>query len=230
MKCFFYEQNFKSEFKKSTGKPDDGPSSLKTAHISSSNNPDTKALTCEIEYDNDESLDIKEELIQDHDTVAEQKLYKTYEWCTTRGGYILVSSTLAPTNDSYQAKYSCDECDRSYIFFNSLSRHKRLEHAAVKPQFFCEFCEFKTNQKTILLKHINARHMGNRPQKTNLQSPKMRHYCDKCPRSYTWIRSLNAHKQLIHSEVKLEFCCDFCGHKTIRKSNLLKHITGRHMK
>ncbi|XP_033231839.1 zinc finger protein 761-like [Belonocnema kinseyi] len=55
-------------------------------------------------------------------------------------------------------KYQCDQCPRSYSWPKSLNQHKRLEHALVKPQFICDYCGHKTNQKNNFVSHI-ARHL-----------------------------------------------------------------------
>ncbi|XP_033208148.1 zinc finger protein 595-like [Belonocnema kinseyi] len=115
--------------------------------------------------------------------------------------------------------HKCDECFRSYTSLSSLTRHKSSEHAAVKPKFICDYCGYKTNLKSSLLRHIASRHS---------QTLKTRYHCDKCPQSYTWLISLNQHKHLKHSPVKPQFFCDICGYKSNRKGNLVKHMTSKH--
>ncbi|XP_033231771.1 zinc finger protein 569-like [Belonocnema kinseyi] len=69
-------------------------------------------------------------------------------------GVVHLKSNLQPS----KPKYNCNNCTRSYSSLGTLNRHNRLEHAAVKPQFICDFCGRKTNQKSNLVKHINSRH------------------------------------------------------------------------
>ncbi|XP_033208144.1 zinc finger protein 726-like [Belonocnema kinseyi] len=117
--------------------------------------------------------------------------------------------------------YKCDICFRSYSWLVSLNRHKRSEHAAVKPQFICDLCGYKSNRKSNLVKHMTSRHS---------QMLKSRYKCDKCSRSYTWLSALNRHKRTKHSAVKPQFICDYCGHKTHKTTDLSNHIILHHLK
>ncbi|XP_033231875.1 zinc finger protein 595-like [Belonocnema kinseyi] len=56
-------------------------------------------------------------------------------------------------------KYICEKCSRSYLSLSGLHHHKRVEHAAVKPQFICDFCGYKSNRKTTLINHILKMHL-----------------------------------------------------------------------
>ncbi|XP_033210155.1 zinc finger protein 85-like [Belonocnema kinseyi] len=116
--------------------------------------------------------------------------------------------------------HKCDICPRSYIWPNDLTRHKRTGHGSVVPQFFYDSCEYKTNMKRNLLKHIASSH---------LKISKSRHNCDKCSRSYNTISTLNRHKRLEHAIVIPQFDCDWCEYKTERKEDLSKHIISRHL-
>ncbi|XP_033231814.1 zinc finger protein 160-like [Belonocnema kinseyi] len=89
-------------------------------------------------------------------------------------------------------RYNCNICSRSYTTRSSLNRHKRIEHAAVKPQFICDFCGHKANRKCYLAEHITHRHLQTSTQRLN---------CDKCSRSYTQSSALNRHKRLDHAAV-----------------------------
>ncbi|XP_033207789.1 zinc finger protein 404-like isoform X2 [Belonocnema kinseyi] len=147
-----------------------------------------------IEYDIDKTLEIKEELITDEETVVGQKekkyacekcarsyIRKThldshkkfgcgvmpqfscqicgrlYRWKNALKHHISSVHQKADSKIS-PVIYNCDKCTRSYRALSSLHQHKRVEHAAVKPQFFCYSCEYKTNRKSNLSKHITSRH------------------------------------------------------------------------
>ncbi|XP_033208908.1 zinc finger protein 436-like [Belonocnema kinseyi] len=118
-------------------------------------------------------------------------------------------------------KHTCNKCSRSYISLQGLIRHKRLKHASIVPYFSCGYCKFKTKQKDSLSKHTITRH---------LQTPKAKHYCDKCSRSYNFLNSLTRHKRVQHAAVIPQFICDICGHKANLKYNLSVHISKRHLK
>ncbi|XP_033208778.1 zinc finger protein 778-like [Belonocnema kinseyi] len=131
-----------------------------------------------------------------------------------------ITSHHTPMSKTRQKMHSCNKCSRSYTSLGGLTRHRRLSHAKVKPQFICDFCGYKSNQKGNLSKHITALH---------LQTSKQRHYCTDCPRSYTWLSALTRHIRLEHASVTPHFSCDFCEYETNLKSSLSKHIGIRHM-
>ncbi|XP_033231841.1 zinc finger protein 723-like [Belonocnema kinseyi] len=122
---------------------------------------------------------------------------------------------------SLKSRHNCNECFRSYTRLGDLNRHKRLDHAEVKPEFICDYCGYKTNLKGSLSSHMTLVH---------LQRLKTRHNCDRCTRSYAWLSALNRHKRLDHAAIKLQFTCDFCGYKANQKTHLFKHIITRHLK
>lgn len=61
-------------------------------------------------------------------------------------------------SDTAPTKYDCNKCTRSYKSLNTLTRHKRVEHAEVKRQFTCDYCSHQSKQKTHLSNHINSQH------------------------------------------------------------------------
>ncbi|XP_033231828.1 zinc finger protein 91-like [Belonocnema kinseyi] len=115
--------------------------------------------------------------------------------------------------------HNCDKCSRSYKSARTLARHKHAIHAVIIPQFICDFCGYKVNAIDNLEKHMTLRH---------LQTSESRYKCDKCARSYAWPTHLSRHKRLVHTAVKPQFICDFCGYKSIRKCALVTHMISRH--
>ncbi|XP_033231785.1 zinc finger protein 93-like [Belonocnema kinseyi] len=300
------EQNSKNLLKKSTEETDVRRFSCKTTDISSGINSGAQTLPCKIEYDNDESLDIKQEFIQDQETRAGQKRNKQYKSkLTTTGirvGEILVFNKLPPqkkrkiseSRQKPEKEYKCEKCARSYSLKNSLYIHKKFEcdvppqftctfcskrfkhrsimnnhinrvhlkknariferkyncencalsycslvslkrhqvskHAEVKPQFTCDICGHKAIEKGALKKHITRRHVDGMHHQTKSQPSNVRHYCDQCSRNYSTLNSLKRHKNIEHSTVKPQFICDYCGYKANQKSHLKEHIISRHLK
>ncbi|XP_033208382.1 zinc finger protein 85-like isoform X2 [Belonocnema kinseyi] len=188
-----------------------------------------------IKYEIDETLEIKEEIISDQETITEQKLNKKYEskLCsvdTRRNEVFTVKNKLRshkkgriqesePINE-----YKCEKCARSYKWRVSLWRHKKFE-CDVMPQFSCKFCAKLFKRKSVRNVHENRVH-HNKSSKTLV----LKHKCDKCWRSYTWLKDLTRHKNLEHAAVKPLFTCDICGRNMKEKSNLSKHITTKHFK
>ncbi|XP_033208364.1 zinc finger protein 28-like [Belonocnema kinseyi] len=71
----------------------------------------------------------------------------------------LATHIIARHIQTPKTKLHCNKCSRSYNFLNSLLRHKRVQHAAVKPQFICDICGHKANVKYNLSAHVTARHL-----------------------------------------------------------------------
>ncbi|XP_033210166.1 zinc finger protein 585B-like [Belonocnema kinseyi] len=206
-----------------------------TTEILPANNSETKTLTCVVEYDIDDTLEIKEEIIQEKETVNMPKCDKRYKSklrTTEKRDYILVDKKLLnqkkqktrKAKQNLENKYVCEKCAKSYKWRDSLVRHKKLE-CNVIPQFICKFCSKQFTQKGSMNIHINDMHLCK-----YLKSSKKKHICDKCFRSYTAISALYRHQRLEHAAVKPQFNCDCCGFKTKEKCSLSKHIISRHLK
>ncbi|XP_033210154.1 zinc finger protein 681-like [Belonocnema kinseyi] len=139
--------------------------------------------------------------------------------------YNLVGHMNSRHSQKMKSRHECDKCARSYKRRYGLQRHKRLEHAAVIPQFICDVCGHKFDTKDHLGAHMTLHYKRQRDD-----SLKSSYKCDQCARCYSYRRGLNEHKRLSHGEVKLQFTCDICGFKTISKQYLSRHITSKHLK
>ncbi|XP_033208073.1 zinc finger protein 93-like [Belonocnema kinseyi] len=232
-----------------------------------------KNFTCKIEYSDDETLDIKEEIIDDQDTrdpnhgkkyesvfftvdvkgtdgileikeeiieaeeITGQKHNKKYESkldaVDGKETYnFAVNKELPPHNSRKikeskhkpEKKYKCEKCARRYIRNTELTRHLKYECDG-RAKFACKFCPKRYKQKSSLTIHIDRSH-----QNTNSKPLILNYKCEQCPRSYGWLVSLNRHKRLEHAAIKPQFICEYCGHKTNRKDQLLKHIQFHQLK
>ncbi|XP_033231798.1 zinc finger protein 726-like [Belonocnema kinseyi] len=221
----------KSEPKKLTGILDGGQYFYPTIDFPSSNN-NAKTL---IDYDYDETLEIKEESIDDQKTTdksSHQTDESKFGAIYMNEGNILPSENKQPIKKMKMMqesrhksgwKYKCEKCARTYSQINSLKYHVKYE-CEVTPGFECKFCGKLFTRKYGRSLHMRVVHL-----KTNTQSSQARHNCDKCSRSYKWPHGLNRHKRLEHSASKPQFICDNCGYKTNRKSTLSTHVTSRHL-
>ncbi|XP_033231810.1 zinc finger protein 676-like [Belonocnema kinseyi] len=221
MRYEFDQENYRIESNKLTER--------QGGETSSCNNSGAKTL---LAYKNS-SLKIKDEIVQDR-KISDQKHNEEYE-SNFFSVYIredTLRSNKLPTPEKRKFSklkeepkvYKCEKCARTYKQKNNLSNHKKLECGAI-PQFRCEFCFKQFKRKSHMIRHVDDIHL-----KTHVQTSQTRHNCDKCSRSYTWLKSLNQHKYLKHAEVKPQLFCDVCGHTTNMKSSLTKHITARHLK
>ncbi|XP_033208764.1 zinc finger protein 726-like [Belonocnema kinseyi] len=187
-----------------------------------------------IEYENDETLEIKDEVIQDQGIVTSRKCDENYEkksfTVNLRETNILAAKKKLRTNNKKQKcqklkpekKYKCEKCGRSYTQIGNLTRHKKLE-CDVMPQFKCNFCDKRFKRNPNLRRHIVQVHQK------KLEAPLKKYNCIKCSRSYTWPNDLYKHERLEHSGLKPKFTCDFCGRRMKEKGNLAQHIALKHL-
>ncbi|XP_033231837.1 zinc finger protein 493-like [Belonocnema kinseyi] len=207
-----------------------------TCEIEESNDQtlEIKEEIIEIEYIIDEALEIKEEIMEDQENTSQKRSQKhESKWYTvnikgtdnfTFDEKLLTynKKKIQESKQGLENKHKCEKCARSYKYRQDLDRHKKFE-CGVMPQFKCKFCEKRFKQNSALTTHILGVH-----QKAKKSA--LIYKCDKCPRSYTWLNALYRHKQAEHAAVKPEFICAYCGHKTNQKYSLASHIYSRHSK
>ncbi|XP_033209046.1 zinc finger protein 677-like [Belonocnema kinseyi] len=199
-------------------------------------NCNAKTSTCIIEYDYDETLEIKEGIIKGQETTG-QKCNVTYEsnfftiyikendnMTAKEKLGIQEMMLIQESSQTTGQKYKCEKCARSYIQKKHLNRHEKFE-CGVIPRFRCTFCAKLFKRKYDLNNHVDRMH-----QTSNLKKPILRHNCNQCSQSYTKLAALGRHKRSVHAAVQPQFFCDFCGFKMNRKSNLAAHIAKRHFK
>ncbi|XP_033208888.1 zinc finger protein 540-like [Belonocnema kinseyi] len=186
-----------------------------------------------IQYDIDETLEIKEEFIQDPETITVHEGNKSNKsaFCTI---YIKEDDTLKAKpklqitkkqefhKSEQEMKYTCKKCARAYKHKQTLTFHQKFE-CGVMPQFSCKLCGKLFKRKYDMNAHVHRMH-----HKSDSIKSVLVHNCDQCSQSYTCPISLNQHKRLKHAVVKPKFICDFCGYKTNRKAILVKHVAARH--
>ncbi|XP_033231757.1 zinc finger protein 431-like [Belonocnema kinseyi] len=227
------QPNSKSELTNSTESTNVGSYSCTTADISSGNKSGAKKLI--IEYDVDETLEIKEEIIEDQGTLTslkrdkkfESKLFTVYinEDNTPTVNENLWSQKKPKFDDSKpEKKYTCEKCARTYKQEHTLKSHQKFD-CDVLPQFNCKFCGKLFKRKNHMTTHVRLLHL-----KLNSQTSKTKYHCNICTRSYSSSCALSRHIRLKHAPVKPKFICDYCNHKTNLKCSLSKHINSLHLK
>ncbi|XP_033231874.1 zinc finger protein 728-like [Belonocnema kinseyi] len=156
-----YQQNSKTDSRKSTETLDCGPYSCTPTPISSGKKSGAETL----QYDIHDPLEIKEEIIQDPEPITVHEGNKSNEskFCTiyVRDDILAVKSkpqTMEKQKiqeSEQEKKYACEKCARSYKYKRHLHRHKKFE-CDVKPQFQCEFCNKRFAHKRGMLCHYKA--------------------------------------------------------------------------
>ncbi|XP_033207791.1 GDNF-inducible zinc finger protein 1-like [Belonocnema kinseyi] len=133
-------------------------------------------LTSMIEYDEDQSLEIKEEIIQVAGSSSKKDVVPTnnqkyqLKECNVNMsmnkqlhvynfGQIPNQVIIQEPKNQSAKKYKCDKCVRSYTYQRNLYRHKKYE-CNVRPQFRCNFCDKKSRHKRDLRRHINQVHLA----------------------------------------------------------------------
>ncbi|XP_033231852.1 zinc finger protein 680-like [Belonocnema kinseyi] len=202
-----------------------------------------KDFTREIEYTNDESLGVKNEIIHiepnndetfeiKEETIKDQDNVK---FCTV---YVKETDNIAinelpnrrkrkiqDSKEEPEKKYKCEKCARTYKQNRNLIGHQKFE-CDVIPKFKCKFCDKRFKQKGQMNTHVKRVH-----HKTSSKTSALTHKCDKCSRSYAWFHDLTRHKRFKHGGVIPQFLfCEICGYKTNRKSTLTTHMSSRHLK
>ncbi|XP_033231846.1 zinc finger protein 184-like [Belonocnema kinseyi] len=192
-----------------------------------------KPFTCKIEYSNDETLEIKEEIIEDQEPSRGPRNDVKYDSkCFTvdiSETDIFGSKKRQRKNKKQKSqesepgkKYTCQKCARSYKRKGHLTCHTKFE-CGVMPQFKCHFCEKRFKVKHHMTRHIELVH-----RKSNSNISVLTHKCNKCSRNYRSLSGLNRHNRVEHAEVKMQFTCDICGGKMKAKASLSKHIVTQH--
>ena len=137
-------------------------------------------------------------------------------------------------------KYKCDQCSKGFLFVGDLNHHVKVDHSKSENQVFickycaktfkrkgalkehelshtdnkdhfCPHCDYKSNRKRCVDKHIKARHVFDSS-----------HICDQCGKSFNTNDKLKRHI-LTHSDIGQK--CELCG--KIMK-NLKRHIFTAH--
>ncbi|XP_033209851.1 zinc finger protein 676-like isoform X1 [Belonocnema kinseyi] len=158
----------------------------------------------EIEYCNDETLEIKEEIMKVQGTTGEEHNVEYQpKFCTVDiketdhfSVNILSNRKKQKNQDPKQEpkkNYKCEKCARTYKYKKTLTFHQKFECGVLR-QFSCKFCAKRFAQKCNMNLHIASVHQKKK------QVP-----------------------------AKGQFPCNFCGYETNQEENLSKHISLHHV-
>ncbi|XP_069363457.1 zinc finger protein 271-like [Maniola hyperantus] len=101
--------------------------------------------------------------------------------------------------------YICDFCEQMFE-----QRRFLVEHIQIHNRFTCKICQYETNKKCNLVRHMRT-HTGEKP-----------YSCKICQYKCNQNSALVVHMKL-HTGEKF-YCCKFCGSRFVTKSHLVVHM------
>ncbi|XP_044733620.1 zinc finger protein 254-like [Chrysoperla carnea] len=113
-----------------------------------------------------------------------------------------------------QKPYSCDVCDKTFIFQNSLLQHKQVHN--LEKSFSCDVCKEVFTQENSLIEHkiIHTAHCENFTVKHESDVHKLQHTEEKS--------SMLVSHEIIHTAER-PYPCIICGKTFNRKNYLAVH-------
>ena len=131
-----------------------------------------------------------------------------------------------------ETEYACDLCQKFVcIGQDSMREHMMNVHnqsgSSFKPRikkpisegaFSCSECEFKTNYKQNIKKHMSSVHSGGKDQKTKF-------HCDMCEYSSFGKDKLKLHREYTHFNRPKPFPCENCNRGFESRRDLAKHLS-----
>ncbi|XP_033210164.1 zinc finger protein 726-like [Belonocnema kinseyi] len=187
-----------------------------------------KDFACKIKYNVDDTLEIKEESIEDDGSLPSREINlgdnRKYQSIVLRSHLGKTKRKVQESNVKPEQKYTCEKCARTYKSKRSLCYHQKFG-CDVTPAFICKFCERRFKMKCSMTRHISLVHL-----KTNSKPSQARFKCEKCCRSYTAKCSLTRHKRDHHETIGRRYTCDICGYKAVEKVHMSSHMIARHLK
>ncbi len=126
-----------------------------------------------------------------------------------------------PVIQKVNGKLKCDECDKFFLLYKDMNRHKNVIHRNIRHN--CQLCDKTYTSKFSLNSHFNEVHCDKSLMKT--------FKCDICDKIFTRNNYLTIHKLRFHSQ-KVELKCDFpqCQYKTDWIRLLRNHRKSVHFK
>ena len=113
---------------------------------------------------------------------------------------------------SGDARFQCQDCERTFISRAGLLQHTKSIHEDVK--YDCDQCDYRATSHSNLTKHIQSIHEG------------VKFACNQCDQQFTQQSSLTTHIQSQHKGVK--YACNQCNYQTARNDCLTLHIQSKH--
>lgn len=186
-----------------------------------------KSLTNVVKKKEEEKRNPVEEKDENGDTEENRKKPRdsrtSIKWMPTCGKCAAVYDTTAElddhiskhsTNDDGQIK--CTECDE-YFSKANLRAHMKKSHKRIIDPFRCVLCEFSSNRRHDIKKHMFCHERTKRFQ------------CDACGKLLSTPYNLKIHRLRIHAtDNDKKILCSLCGFKCAEKAVLKDHMRHKH--
>merc|ERR1712129_299703 len=144
----------------------------------------------------------------------------------------------------------CYDCEKVYSSGTNLRRHRGSVHEG--KLYPCSFCDFKSTDKSYLLKHIRKthgiEHAGKQEKERQTEDTTDENVeliidemksvleedhilsgeakCEQCDKLFSSKTNLKRHIISVHEKVR--FTCDFCDYTLSDKSHMTRHIRKNH--
>ncbi|XP_026747907.1 zinc finger protein 43-like isoform X2 [Trichoplusia ni] len=115
---------------------------------------------------------------------------------------------------SHTTRYQCKLCGQVRLSRQHLLEHHAITHTSAPTTYSCDKCQFTTNKRTVIQRHVKITHSGER------------HECEHCGKVFGSLVSLRVHNMRHDKSKRLE--CDQCEKKFIYPSLLKKHVQAVH--
>lgn len=117
----------------------------------------------------------------------------------------------------------CLKCGKSFSYKGYLKKHNKIcgktkNYVRSLKRFTCDHCDYKSLYKSILMRHIDARH----------SQDKQPNNCAKCKKIFYNKESFKQHVKNCGLP-KVFYFCDHCDYKTDGKGNLVRHVKIKHL-
>ncbi|KAG5679644.1 hypothetical protein PVAND_009201 [Polypedilum vanderplanki] len=120
--------------------------------------------------------------------------------------------------------FTCNVCQKGFKYEPAMRKHMRI-HLKDRPKpFMCPKCEYSTDEKCNLVRHIKTHDNFDARQKMRMNNMKNPVKCDECVLFFSDKHKLKTHKKNIHSQNKILFQCDLCAAKLKHKSGIKIHL------
>ena len=111
-------------------------------------------------------------------------------------------------------KYPCNQCDFQTQRKSNLTRHIQNKHEDVNVKYNCDQCDYQASLKQHLTRHIQNKHNG------------VKYLCDHCDYQAGCVDNLKVHIHRKHEDVKYD--CDQCDYQCNHQNDLRYHIQNKH--